>query len=80
MIWQTRVFESRVTDVKFSGDGSLLYGSSLEGHFCAWHLGKTESPDLVMRGMSNASTIDSIVVTDRNLVCTTGRSLRGIAV
>jgi hypothetical protein len=73
-----REVESRVTDVEFSGDGSLLYASYLEGHLWAWNLGKMEEPELIMRGMSNASTIDSIVVTDRNLVCTAGRSLRGV--
>jgi hypothetical protein len=72
-----------VTSVEFSGDGALLYAGSIEGHFCAWNVmrgGLTDAPDLVMKGMSNASTIDSIVVTDKNLVCTTGRSLRGLTV
>jgi WD40 repeat protein len=79
LVWTSRPYASRITDVAFSGDGSLLYGATLDGQFCAWNVASGAS-DLVMHGETNGSTIDSITVTERNLVCTTGRSLRGIVI
>jgi hypothetical protein len=79
LVWASRPYASRITDVAFSGDGSLLYGATLDGQFCAWNVASGAS-DCVMHGESNGSTIDSITVTERNLVCTTGRSLRGIVI
>ena len=74
--WTEKPFESPVTDVKFSADGTLLFASSLEGQFCAVAL-EPEEPAVVMHIEANGATIDSITVTERNLVLTTGRSLRG---
>lgn len=128
-IWCKKAFNGRVTDVKFSQDGSLLLGSSIDGSLFAFNLKEKEqsgsssttaietnsessefnffgddglessaagaigsgassgvigsrgryggSGEIVMRTEAYASTIDSITVTDYNLVCTTGRSLRG---
>ena len=129
-IWCKKAFDSRVTDVKFTQDGSLLLGSCIDGSLCAFNLKEKEKEkepsvgsssqieifndqsdfgflsedgignaaglessaslasgglrgrfggtgEIVMRTEAYASTIDSITVTDYNLVCTTGRSLRG---
>jgi WD40 repeat protein len=78
IIWQSRICESVVTGLEFSEDGTLLYASTLDAHFTAWNLVNAEQPDVVMRAVASASTIDSIVVTNQNLVCTTGRSIRGL--
>jgi WD40 repeat protein len=72
-LWARRPFEGRTTDTKWSRDGKLLYGSNLNGKF--WAL-KTEG-EMAMNVEAVASTIDSITVTDMNLVVTSGRSLRG---
>ncbi|KAK8882152.1 hypothetical protein M9Y10_044792 [Tritrichomonas musculus] len=111
-----KAFDNRVTDVKFTQDGSLLLGSCIDGSLNAFNLKERERGssavveiynnendnndnnddnnndnntsdnngvtsgdfgDVVMRTEAYASTIDSITVTDYNLVCTTGRSLRG---
>lgn len=77
-LWCQSAFDSRVTDVKFSEDGSLLLASSIDGEICAFNLkDENKSGTIMMRTNAYASTIDSITVTRYNLVCTTGRSLRG---
>jgi WD40 repeat protein len=72
-VWVRRPFDGRITDTKWSVDGSLLYGSDIDGRF--WAFGK--DGEVVMSNEAIASTIDSITVTDLNLVVTCGRSLRG---
>lgn len=74
--WTGKLFESSVTDVKFSADGNLLFSTSLEGQFCGVSV-ESEEPSIVMNVEANAATMDSITVTERNLVLTTGRSRRG---
>ena len=75
-LWYNNPFGTTITDVKFTSDGSLLLGSSIDGTLCAFNL-KSEQGDVVMNIKAYASTIDSITVTKQNLVCTTGRSLKG---
>ncbi|OHS96690.1 hypothetical protein TRFO_09855 [Tritrichomonas foetus] len=75
-LWAQNPFETRITDVKFTSDGSLLIGSAIDGSLCAFNL-KNENGEVVMNTKAYASTIDSITITKQNLVCTTGRSLRG---
>lgn len=74
--WTSREIDSRLTDVKFTADGTLLMASSLDGRVCAWNL-KAEGPVVAMKDAAVASTIDSMTVTDLNLVCTAGRSTLG---
>jgi WD40 repeat protein len=72
-LWVKREFEGCITDLHWSSDGSLLYASDLDGRFWAF---KTDG-ERVVSTEAIASTIDSITVTDMNLVVTCGRSVRG---
>lgn len=67
---------SPISDVKFSNDGSILLASSISGKICAWDV-KALNPECIFQSETTASTIDSITITNQNLVCTSGRSTRG---
>lgn len=74
-LWTQNESKSIITDVKFTNEGNLLLSSNIDGQLFAWDLNKDGS--LVMKVEALSSSIDSICVTRQNLVCTTGRSIRG---
>ena len=66
-------FNRQITDVKFTYDGKWLVASSSSGRICTWSL------DGIVYDFceAQASTIDSICITNKNLIVTAGRSTKG---
>lgn len=63
----------QINDVKFTNDGKWLIAGSSSGKICAWSLDGTVFDSCE----AQASTIDSICMTNQNLIVTSGRSLKG---
>ena len=63
----------QINDVKFTNDGKWLIAGSSNGKIFAWSFNGEEN-DICE---AQASTIDSICITNQNLIITAGKSLKG---
>ena len=64
----------QINDVKFTNDGKWLIAGSSSGRICAWSLNGV----VYDYCEAQASTIDSICISNQNLIITAGRSLKGV--
>ncbi|EAY07141.1 hypothetical protein TVAG_343050 [Trichomonas vaginalis G3] len=74
-LWESKNdLDSMITDIKFTLDGSMVLASGVNGIIGGW---KWEEKEMVMKIDAVSSTIDQMIITERNSVLTAGRSVRG---